>query len=365
MDSTHPTWIEIERSAITSNCAQILRDTGTPLMAIVKADAYGYGAVEVGRAAIQGGAAWLGVARFGEARILRQHEISAPILVLGMVTAEEVDEAIASDVTLTLHSLETFHLFSTRARAAGKTLRVHLKVDTGMGRLGVFAEEIVSFARQVQATGGLHIDGLYSHLATAEDQNPNNDIQCQRFDQAVRALEECGLRPRWVHLANSAAAFFLPTSRYDLTRIGNVMLGLRIRIDQPLPDSYRAALTWKARLASSRRLPADWTVSYGASYKTPREELIGVVPVGYGDGLRRVPGNHVIIDGIKCPVVGRLCLDQMMVRLPRPYSMGEEVVIIGQQGNSSIWVHDLAALYQTSQVDVTTLIHQRVPRIYV
>jgi alanine racemase len=178
-------------------------------------------------------------------------------------------------------------------------------------------------------------------------------------------MEESGMRPRWVHLANSAAAFLLPRSRYDMIRVGNVVLGLRIRIDQPLPDGYRPALTWKVQLASSRRLPAGWTVGYGASYITPHEEIIGVIPVGYGDGLRRVPGNQIIIDGMKCPVVGRLCLDQMMVRLPHPYPMGEEVVIIGKQGNSSIWVHDLAALYQTSQVDVTTLIHKRVPRIYV
>jgi alanine racemase len=150
-----------------------------------------------------------------------------------------------------------------------------------------------------------------------------------------------------------------------MIRVGNVVLGLRIRIDQPLPDGYRQALTWKAQLASSRRLPAGWTVGYGASYTTPCEEFIGVVPVGYGDGLRRVPGNRVIIDGMKCPVVGKLCLDQMMVRLARPYPMGEEVLIIGQQGDASIWVHDLAALYQTSQVDITTLIHKRVPRIYI
>lgn len=334
-------------------------------MAIVKGDAYGHGAVEVSRAAIAGGASWLGVARYGEARILRQSGIQAPILVMGMVTANEIDEAIASHVTLTLHSQETLELFAARARAVAQAVRVHLKVDTGMGRLGVFADEIVSFARQAQAVGGIHIDGLYSHLGSAEDQNPNNEIQCQRFETAVQAMEECDLRPRWVHLANSAAAFFLPRSRYDMVRVGNVILGLRIRIDQPLPDGYRPALTWKAGLAACRRLPAGWTVGYGASFTTQREEFMGVIPVGYGDGLRRVPGNQVIIDGRKCAVVGRLCLDQMMVRLPRVYPLGEEVLIIGQQGNSSIGVHDLAALYNTSQVDVTTLIHQRVPRTFV
>lgn len=365
MHQRYPTWLEIDLSAITSNCTQIIRDTGALLMAIVKGDAYGHGAIRVGEAALAGGASWLGVARFGEARALRYSGIRAPILVLGMVTPEEVDEAIAAEVTLTLHSLETLQLFSARARAAKRDVRVHLKVDTGMGRLGVFAEDIVSFTRQVQEAGGIFIEGLYSHLGTAEDQTPITEDQCNRFDLAVQAMDECGLRPRLVHLANSAAAFSLPRSRYDMVRVGNVVLGLRIRIDQQLPALYRPALTWKAQLASCRHLPAGWTVGYGASYITPREEFIGVIPVGYGDGLRRMPGNHVIIDGVKCPVVGRLCLDQMMVRLPRSYPMGEEVVVIGQQGNASIGVHDLAALYKTSQVDVTTLIHQRVPRIYV
>lgn len=365
MTTSHPTWIEIDRQAISDNCTQILHDTGTALMATVKAEAYGHGAVEVSQSALKGGASWLGVARLGEARLLRQNGIRAPILVLGMVTPEEVDEAIASDVTLTLHSQETLRLFAARARAAKQTVHVHLKVDTGMGRLGLFAEEIVPFARQVQAAGGVFIDGLYSHLAAAEEQNPLNEIQCQRFDLAVHAMEEYGLRPRWVHLANSAGAFFLPRSRYDMVRIGNVALGLRIRLDQPLPEDYRPALTWKARLASCRLLPAGWTVGYGAEYVTSQEEYIGVIPVGYGDGLRRAPGNQVLIDGMKYPVVGQLCLDQTMVRLPRAYPVGEEVTIVGQQGDTSIWVHDLAALYHTTQVDVTSLIHPRVPRIYV
>ena len=333
-------------------------------MAIVKADAYGHGAVEVGKAALKGGACWLGVARYNEARILRQNGIRAPILVLGMVTAEEVDEAITDDVTLTLHSPETLELFSARFNPDRKPVSVHLKVDSGMGRLGVFADDILPLARQAQGTGIIHIDGIYSHLAAAEDENPLNEIQLQRFDQAVQSLESAGMRPRWVHVANSAAAFYLPHSRHDMVRVGNVVLGLRIRLDKPLPAYYRPALTWKARLAASRLLPAGWNVGYGTDYTTTHDEVIGVVPAGFGDGLRRVPGNQVIIGGVKCPVVGRLCLDQMMIRRPHPYPMGEEVVIIGEQGVSSQWVHDLAQLYKISQVDLTSLIHSRVPRIY-
>ena len=363
MSAAQPTWLEIDLEAVRSNSGNIIRDTGTPLMAIVKADAYGHGAVAVAQAAVAGGASWLGVARYGEARALRQSGIQTPVLVLGMVTADEVDEAIASQVTLTLHSSETLDLFTARASAAGQVLGVHLKVDTGMGRLGIFAEDVLSFTRLALASGRLKIDGLYSHLAAADEVQPANEAQFGRFQLALNALEVNGLRPRWVHLANSAAAYYLPQTRFDLLRVGNVVLGLRIRVDKELPEHYRPALRWKAQLAACRLLPAGWPVGYGLTYITPAEEWSGVVPVGYGDGLRRVPGNRVIIGGQLCPVVGRLCLDQLMVRLPGRFPMGEEVVIVGQQGSESIQVHDLAALYQISQVDFTSLIHSRVPRV--
>ena len=360
--TSSPTWIELDLQAVTDNCGHIIRDTGSPLMAVLKGDAYGHGAVRVGRAALAGGASWLGVARFGEARVLREAGLEAPILVLGMVTAEEVDEAIAAGVTLTLHSRATLELFAARSRAAGRGLAVHLKVDTGLGRLGVFAGESLAFAREA-AQAGLRVDGVFSHLAAAEQDHPLNGLQLRRFQEALDALEAAGLRPRWAHLANSAAAFYLPDSRHDLVRVANVVLGMRIRPDQPLDPKYRPALTWKARLASCRELPAGWGVGYGQTYVTPRAEMVGVVPVGYGDGLRRMPGNQVLIGGMKCPVLGRLCLDQLMVRLPRRFPEGEEVVLIGAQGGGSIWLHDLALLYDTSQVDIATHLHARVPRV--
>jgi alanine racemase len=356
-----PTWIELDLPAVTRNCAEIIGDTGTALMAVVKGDAYGHGAVRVGRAALEGGATWLGVARCGEARVLRAAGLRAPVLVLGMATAEEVDEAIAAEVTLTLHSPSSLELYAARARACGRAPAVHLKLDTGLGRLGVLAEEAVPFARQALAAG-LRLDGLFSHLAAADQSDPLNDLQIARFRQAVRAMEAAGLRPRWVHLANSAAAFFLPEARHDLVRVGNVLLGIRIRIDQPLHPKYRPALAWKARLASCRKLPAGWGVGYGQTCLASGDEFIGVVPVGYGDGLRRAPGNRVLIGGTSCPVLGRLCLDQLMVRLPRPFPEGEEVVIIGAQGGAAIGLHDLAALYGTSQVDIATHLHGRIPR---
>lgn len=360
--SLPPTWLEIDLAAVASNCAWITRDTGTALMAVVKGDAYGHGAVEVGRAALEGGAAWLAVARCGEARALRAAGIEAPVLVLGMATPEEVDEALATRLTLTLHDLRSLELYEARARAAGGTLAVHLKVDTGMGRLGALPEEALDLARRVR--GALRLDGLYSHLALAEEDHPLNSLQLARFRGVVAALEAEGLRPPWVHLANSAAAFWQPETRFDLVRVGNVVLGLRIRLDRPLPEHYRPALAWKAQLAACRTLPPDWGVGYGQTYLTPGSEVVGIVPVGYGDGLRRVPGNAVLVAGRRCPVLGRLSLDQMTVRLPGPLPAGTEVVLVGRQGEAAIGLHDLALLGGTTQVDLSTHLHSRIPRHY-
>ncbi len=362
--SSHPTWIELDLEAVAGNCARVIQDTATPLMAVVKGDAYGHGAVAVGRAAVRGGASWLGVARCGEARALRQAGLDTPILVLGMATGEEVDEAIASGVTLTLHSGPCLERFAARARAAGRPLAVHLKVDTGLGRLGVPVEDLVPFARQAAQAPGIQVDGVFSHLALAEEpDHPHNRVQTDRFQRGLAALEQAALRPRWAHLANSAAAFFLPETRHDLVRVANLVVGLRIRLDLPLGPGYRPALAWKARLASCRQLPPGWGVGYGQAYVTQGEEWIGVVPVGYGDGLRRGPGNQVLVGGVRCPVVGNLCLDQLMVRLPRRFPEGEEVVLIGTQGGEAIGLHDLAARYGTTQPDVCTHLHARVPRI--
>ena len=364
MRAPHPTWVEVDLAAVARNCARIIQDLRTPLMAVVKCEAYGHGAVEVARASVRGGASWLGVARYGEARALRQARLSTPTLVLGMAVPDEVDEAIQQQVTLTLHSPETLSLYRARARSAGRPLRVHLKVETGLGRLGVLPDEVVPFARQAVEGEGLVLDGFYSHLALAEEDHPLNALQVERFGAAVRAMEAAGLRPRWVHLANSAAAFGLPGTRHDLVRVGNVGLGMRIRPDRPLPEGYRAALSWKAQLASCRLLPAGWGVGYGQTYVTAREEWVGVVPVGYGDGLPRGEGQEVLVGGRRCPVLGRSCLDQSMIRLAQPFPEGEEVVLIGAQGPESIGIHDLSLLHRTTQVDITSRIHHRVPRIY-
>lgn len=364
--SLYPTWVEIDLSAAAHNTRTMLEIAGVPLMAVVKSNAYGFGAVEISRTVLSAGATQLAVARFNEARTLRQAGISAPILIFGMVTEPEVDEAIALGVTLTLHSFETADLFSKRAKNMGGVARVHLKVDTGFGRLGVQPRETIHLVSTCLQTGGIQIDGIYSHLAMADEapDHPVTQRQIQQFASTLNELEAAGQRPAWAHLANSAAAYGLPETRFDLVRVGTALLGMKPFYFQPFPSELRRVISWKAQLASCRLLPAGWGVSYGHEYTTEKPEWIGTLPVGYGDGFRRQPGNQVLIEGRTVPVVGRVCNDMCMVRLPHQIPVGSEVVIVGRQGSQEISTDELIDRWHTSQADITTGINWRVPRIY-
>lgn len=348
------------------NTRAVLRIAGIPLMAVVKANAYGFGALEIARTELNAGADQLAVARYSEARLLREAGITAPILVFGMVTPPEVDEAIAAGVTLTLHSFDSADLFAQRARALGRTVLVHLKVDTGFGRLGVLPEEAIGLARSCQESGGIDVDGIYSHLAMA-DEAPDHPVtrqQIERFTDVLAGLQDAGLRPRWAHLGNSAAAFGLPAARFNLVRAGTALLGMKPFYFDPFPPELRRVISWKAQIASCRLLPAGWGVSYGHEYVTQSAEWIATLPVGYGDGFRRLPGNQVLIEGQRRPVVGRVCNDMCMVRLPREVPVGSEAVLIGKQGGEEITTDELFDRWHTSQADVVSSINARVPRVY-
>jgi alanine racemase len=362
----YPTWVEVNLSAVENNVKRTIEHVGVPLMAVVKDNAYGHGSVEVGKTAVAAGATYLSVARFYEAMVLRRAGITAPILSLGMVTPAEVDEAIANQVTVNLHSFEVGEMFAQRASVAGKPVSVHLKVDTGMGRLGVQVHEIVKLARFAQEKGNIQVDGMFSHFANADLVNDSlTPKQVVRFQQAVDALREEGLCPRWLHLSNTAGSIVHPEARFTMVRGGSSVVGIwPFNYDLPYPEFLRPALTWKARLASCKVLPAGWAVGYSQLYPLTKDELIGVIPVGYGDGFRRTLNNEVIIGGQKVPVRGRMCMDQAMIHLPKVYPLGEEVVLIGQQGNERFRLEDLAIRYDTAQVDVSTMINIRVPRVY-
>ncbi len=361
------TWIEVNLAAIEENVRALRTIAGVPIMAVVKANGYGHGAIEVSRAALAAGASWLAVSCAEEALVLREAGIAAPILVLGMVTAQEADEAIAAGLSLTVYCQESVDLYSTRASALGRSVNVHLKVDTGMGRLGTLpGEPTLALARSIAAMPSMHLEGVFTHLACADEENPApTDAQLAQFSSTLEALQAVGIRPAWIHAANSAATLAFPQARFNMVRNGLAMYGVHPSGYVQLPDSFRPALAWKARLVSCKVLPKGWGVSYGMEYHTAGEETVGVIPVGYADGWRRNRANIVLLHGKRLPVIGRVCMDQCMVKLPEGASLGTEVVLIGKQNGEEIRAEEVAERWGTINYEVITGISARMPRVFV
>lgn len=363
---THPTWIEINLPAIANNTKYVLEKTGVEVLAVVKTNAYGHGAVEVAKTVLKAGATWLAVVRCGEISRLREAGIVVPIMVFGGATPREVDLAIQQDATLPVYDLELAQLFSRRAQELGKRLRVHVKVDTGLGRFGVFPDDALDFTRRVLEMPGLELEGIFSHFAVADEAgHPLTPLQIRRFKRSVQSLNEAGIFPQWVHLANSPGILHETRAYFNLVRAGGILYGLGDMEDERgFPSGLQPAFTWKAQLMSCKRFPGGWKIGYGQTYEASEGEVIGVVPVGHGDGFLRMPGNEVLVDGRKVPVVGKVCMDQFMISLPKMCPLGTEVVLVGEQGDESISPQEVARRWGSSTT-VATNISQRVPRVYI
>lgn len=361
------TWIEIDLNAIGSNVRQLKQIAKTEVMAVVKANAYGHGLVEVARRALQAGALFCGVARIDEALELRRAGIAAPVLVLGETPVSRYREAIEASVSLTVFDRRQLDDLPGAAARANREARVHLKVDTGMSRLGAPTGEALVLLRHAAELNGVALEGVFTHFARADEaQAATNSKQLERFSRLLEEIGQSHLRPRYVHSANSAAALRLPASRFDLIRPGIALYGLDPSGEVPLPAGFRPALTWKSRIVQTRMLARGAGVSYGHEYVASKDELIGVVPVGYGDGYRREPGNSVLVQGTPVPVLGRVCMDQIIVGLDAvpQAAAGDEVVLLGQQGALQISAGDLADRWGTINYEVVCGLSARVPRLY-
>lgn len=336
-------------------------------MAIVKGNAYGHGMLAVAKAAVEAGASWLGVARANEALELRQAGVTAPILIMGYTPPGALGELIRQYISLTFWSAEQLAQVSEAAQKQAESARLHLKIDSGMSRLGAAPESALRFAQQAASTPGIELEGVFTHFARADEADPQpTQWQQEIFQGIIADLEAHSLRPRWVHAANSAASLTHPTASYDMIRLGISLYGLHPSKTCPNPPHIRPALSWKAVLSQVKRLPAGRGVSYGHIYRTQSEERIGTVPVGYADGFRRTAGNCALVGGRRVPVVGRVCMDQVMVQLDAvPEAReGDEVILIGKQGEESLTAEDLAAAWGTINYEVVCGIGARVPRLY-
>ncbi|HKY84075.1 MAG TPA: alanine racemase [Anaerolineales bacterium] len=363
----HSTWLEIDLEAIRHNTSRLRDECGTEVMAVVKAGAYGHGGAMAARAALRGGAAWLGAARVEEGLELRRQGIVAPLLILGFTPPERLAEALEARLSLTVWRIDHLEAASAAASASGRTAAVHLKVDTGMNRIGAPPAEALALASRIRHLPALVGQGVYTHFARADetDRTPTQKQQAT-FSEVVHSLDAAGLRPEWIHAANTAGALAYPEARWDLVRSGVGIYGMHPSPAVPLPEGFEPALQWKSTLTEVKTVAAGSGVSYGHAYVTRRDERIGTVAVGYADGFRRVDGNFVLVGGKRVPIVGRVCMDQCLVQLDaapeaRP---GDEVVLLGAQGDERIGAEEVARRWGTINYEVTCGITERVARVY-
>lgn len=365
-------WVEIDLTALANNVRK-LRHFLTPptkLMAVVKADAYGHGAVMVAKTALKHGADCLAIATLAEGVELRQAGIAVPILILGAINAVEDIKAVAAwQLEPTICSIEQAIAFNSTLIALGTSLKVHLKLDTGMSRLGTNWQEVTDFVPKVRDLPQLEIASVYSHFATADERDRTfMDLQHQRFRQALEQLNTLGYIPPQIHLANSAATLSDPSCHYDLVRVGLALYGLH-----PAPHLRQAidlqpVLQVKTKITQIKTIPPGEGISYGRKFVTTKPTKVAVVGIGYADGIPRNLSNQLqaIVSGKLVPQIGAITMDQLMLNVDRLPELqpGETVTLIGQEGNLSISAEDWANQLDTISWEILCSFKHRLPRIY-
>ncbi|GAB3492381.1 alanine racemase [Nocardiopsis coralliicola] len=367
-----PTFAEarVDLGVLAENAAELTRRAqGAAVMAVVKADGYGHGAVPSARALLAGGATWLGTAFVEEALELRAAGITAPAVAWILPPAAPLGEAIAADIDLGVSAPEVLQRVAGAARSTGKAARVHLKADTGLNRGGVTGEAwpaVVAAAAEAEAAGLLRVTGVFSHFACADEPgHPSIAAQQRVFAEALEVAEKAGLRPEARHIANSAATFTLPDTHYDLVRPGIASYGLR-----PIPGmefgGLRPAMTLRSEIALVKSVPAGAGVSYGHRYTTSEATRLALVPLGYGDGVPRAATNRgpVHAAGRVRTIAGTVCMDQFMLDVGGdPVEAGDTAVLFGG-GPGEPTAEDWAEILDTIPYEIVTRVGSRVPRTY-
>ena len=361
------TWAEINLDDIEENIKNMRNrmDQESKLFAVVKANGYGHGAVEVARTAIHAGADYLAVAFLDEALSLRQNGINAPILVLGASRPADIIIAAQHDISLTVFDIEW--LENAAGKLQGNEINIHIKVDSGMGRLGIREEKEV---RDIEDFLTQHkefiLEGIYTHFATADERDSCYlNKQSQKFTEILASFKA---KPPIIHCSNSAAGLLHPEFAFNGIRLGISMYGLSpsMEIEELLPFPLKEAFSLHTKIVQVKKLQKGDKVSYGATYEAQEDEWIGTLPIGYADGwLRKLQGQEVLVNGIRVPIVGRICMDQCMIRLPFQMEVGTKVTLIGVQQGQIISVNEIADKLDTINYEVTCTIAGRVPRIYI
>ncbi|WP_316572768.1 alanine racemase [Neobacillus sp. YIM B06451] len=360
------TWAEIDLGQIERNISSIrkLLPDKVEVIAVVKANAYGHGGVEVAETALAAGASYLAVAFLDEALALRKKGISAPILILGATRPEDVKVAARNKLTVTAFSYEW--LEEASAHLGEYPLSIHIKVDTGMGRIGFRdAAELKKAEELIQKDGRFKLEGVFTHFATADE--AGTDYFRHQLEEFERLLETLSARPSLVHASNSAAAIRFPEARFNAIRLGIAMYGLSPspEMKDEVPANLHEAFSLHSRIVHVKKLKKGEKVSYGATYEAAGDEWIATIPIGYADGwIRQLQGQEVLVGGKRAPIVGRICMDQCMVRLEDYAPPGTEVILIGKQGDEFVGIDEIAHNLGTINYEIPCIISNRVPRLY-
>jgi alanine racemase len=378
-------WAEVDLEAIAHNVRELRRitDPGADLMAVVKANAYGHGAVEVTRKALENGADSLGVARIEEGIELRKAGVKESVLIFGYTPPALAHKLMAFDLTQTVWSYTTAQALSDIAVSSNKQIKVHLKVDTGMGRLGLLPDchrppvteqnsmgDAVREAKSISLLAGLEMEGVYTHFATADSSDKTYaGKQFEIFVDFLNELRRAGMKPRLCHAANSAAIIDMPETHLDMVRAGIAIYGLYPSDEvNKRRIVLKPAMTLKSKIVHLKKVPPGFKVSYGSTYQTPIPTTIASIPVGYADGFNRLLSSrgHMLVRGRRAPIVGRVCMDQTMLDVGHipGVNLEDEVVIFGKQNDGSITVDEIAASLNTINYEIVSALTARIPIIY-
>jgi len=359
-----PTVVEVDLEAVRYNVRR-LKPPSAELMAVVKADAYGHGDVPVAKAALEAGATWLAVALVEEGVGLREAGIDAPILVLSELPPGAEEDALAHDLTPTVYTEGGIERLAKATAQGGLPVAVHVKLDTGMHRVGLWPPEAAPAFCRAAASAGLEVEGLWTHFASSESDEATTRLQLERLLAAAEAVRAEGLEPRLLHAANSAATLKYPETHLDLVRPGAALYGLAA--GPGLAEGLLPAMTLRSEVTLAKRLTAGERLSYGHRYELERDAWVATVPVGYEDGYPRLLSSRaeVLIGGRRHRVAGTVTMDQLLVDCgDDEVAPGDEVVLLGAQGDERITAEELAELVGTIGYEIATAVSERVPREY-
>jgi alanine racemase len=369
-----PTWTEIDLNnlAFNFNSVKTFIRENIDYMAVVKADAYGHGAIRCAKKLEEAGIDWFGVALPEEGLELRENGVKAPILCLGSFWSGQENLLLANDLTPVIYNLDIAEKYDRAAKEKGITANIHVKIDTGMGRIGVRFDATSEFAERLKKLQNLHVEGIMTHFASADNLADNfTDLQIQRFDNAVRIFENKGFDPKFRDLANSPGAIAHENSRGNMVRLGGVLYGLG---DDVLPHEIdlpelKPVMSLHTRISHLKKVPAGDTLGYGRTFTTGNESVIATIPIGYQDGYSRLLSNcgRAIVRETEAPVVGRISMDWTILDVTKipGVKLGDEVILIGNSGDLAVTAEELAQKTGTISYEITCGINRRVTRKYV